>query len=249
MRWVFYLMIWGCLASQTRADDAVPAATTSLQDQLRQQRDQLDARLKANPDDYAAVSARGDVRFFLGDFTAAMEDYDRMLVLHPEESASHWRRGIALFYASRPVDAAAQFEKYHSFDNVDRENGIWRYFSQVKAIGREKAQAELLRYEKDDRPPFPEVYKLFSGELSADQVMESINAGKRSETEQQSCEFYAHLYIGLNAAINGDAEVAKKHLELAVKNDWPKTAGYGPRYMWHVGRVHLELLNRPKVEL
>ncbi len=248
MRWIGCLLSLGCLATVAVADDSPSARKAALHMQLQQQREQLDARIEANPKDFASVSARGDVRFFLGDFAAAVEDYDQMLVLHPEEAASHWRRGIALFYAGRPADAAAQFEKYHSFDNVDRENGIWRYFSQVKAIGREKAQAELLRYEKDDRPPFPEVHKLFSRELTADQVMETINAGKRPEAEQQSCDFYAHLYIGLNAAIDGDPEVAKKHLELAVKNDWPRTAGYGPRYMWHVGRVHLELLNRPKVE-
>ncbi|MFT5324709.1 MAG: hypothetical protein ACI8P0_002573, partial [Planctomycetaceae bacterium] len=25
-------------------------------------------------------------------------------------------------------------------------------------------------------------------------------------------------------------------------NEWGPNGGYGPRYMWHVGRVHLDLL-------
>ena len=41
-------------------------------------------------------------------------------------------------------------------------------------------------------------------------------------------------------------EEASKHLHKAVANPWAPTAGYGPEYMWHVGRVHYDLLVPPK---
>ena len=79
------------------------------------------------------LSQRGDVLFFLGDFKEAVADYEEMVDLDPQQGDSHWRRGIARFYAGKAKEAAQQFEAYHSFDDIDRENGIWRYFSQYRA--------------------------------------------------------------------------------------------------------------------
>ena len=122
---------------------------------------QLTGQIAQNPRTVRLYSQRGDARFFLGQFPDAVADYDKMVELDASLDTSHWRRGIALFYTQNYADAARQFERYHSFDNVDRENGIWRYLCQVKADGVEKAQAGLLKYDKDDREPFGDVYRLF----------------------------------------------------------------------------------------
>lgn len=189
-----------------------------------------------------AYSRRADAYFFLGQFAKAVADYDEMLKLDESLANSHWRRGIALFYAGQYKDAAAQFESYHSFDQVDRENGIWRYLSQHKAYGREKAREGLLKYEKDDREPFPSVYKLFAGKMTADEILEGIAAAKIPKDEREKRLFYAHLYIGLNYAVEGDSAAAQQHLRLSTLNKWGPAAGYGPNYMWHVGRLHEQLL-------
>ena len=165
-----------------------------------------------------------------------------MVELSPEVDGSHWRRGIAYFYAGKYEDAAAQFERYHSFDNVDRENGIWRYLSQVKAVGREKARAGLLKYAKDDREPFPAVYELFAGRITPEAILKGIADAKLADGERESRLFYAHLYIGLNEFIEGREKSAQEYLEKAVRNTWAEKAGYGPHYMWQVARVHEELL-------
>ena len=91
--------------------------------------------IEADSKNTNAHSRRGDAHFFLGKFDEAVADYDQMVQLDEKLGDSHWRRGIAFFYAGRFKDAAAQFESYHSFDQVDRENGIWRYLSQHKAHG------------------------------------------------------------------------------------------------------------------
>jgi lipoprotein NlpI len=198
--------------------------------------------IEKSPDDKNLYSRRGDAYFFAGQFAKALDDYSEMVRISPEEDASHWRRGIAYFYAGKYDDAAAQFERYHSFDNVDRENGIWRYLSQVKAVGREKARAGLLKYAKDDREPFPAVYELFAGRITPEAILKGIADAELSDGERENRLFYAHLYIGLNEFIEGREKTAQEHLDNAVRNTWAPTAGYGPHYMWQVARVHEELL-------
>ncbi|MGD9853595.1 MAG: hypothetical protein AB7U20_01460 [Planctomycetaceae bacterium] len=215
---------------------------SGLLQELGERRASLDLKIAENPQDVDLFSARGDVLFFLGEFEPAVRDYSRMVELNPALDSSHWRRGIAWFYAGRYADAARQFERYHSFDNVDRENGIWRYLCQVKAHGVEKARAGLLKYEKDDRQPFPDVYRLFAGDVEPEEILRRIATAKVSDEEREKRLFYAHLYIGLWHAVHDRPLQALPHLEQAVQNTWAPRAGYGPRYMWHVGRLQQQLL-------
>ncbi len=202
----------------------------------------LTVAIDASPKNDDLYSQRGDVQFFLGDFKAAAADYDKMVDLDPKLDSGHWRRGIAWFYTEEYEKAAGQFERYHSFDNVDRENGIWRYLCQYKAFGVEKAREGLLKYEKDDREPFGDVYRLFQGTMTAVELLTKIRKAEISDTERQKRLFYAELYVGLNEEVEGRANSAREHLSAAASNPWPEQAGYGPHYMWQVARLHAELL-------
>ena len=212
-----------------------------LQEAFQERVEQLSKTIDAAPS-VGAYSQRGDAYFFLGDFDRALADYEKMVELNPDTGASHWRRGIARFYARKYPEAAKQFEEYHSFDNVDRENGIWRYLSQHRAYGVEKAREGLLKYEKDDREPFPAVYQLFAGRLTPQQIEKQIADAQIDDEERSKREFYTHLYIGLNHAVEGRDAEAIKHLRKSTANTWGPKAGYGPNYMWHVGRLHYDLL-------
>ena len=186
-------------------------------------------------------SERGDSLMFLGEFEKAEADYLKMVKLKPELDTSHWRLGIAMFFANHPRQAAEQFDKYNSFDNVDRENGIWRYLSHYRAFGKDEARRQLLRYEKDDRPPFKEVYRLFDGSLTEEEVLKAI-PDDLPEASRESRSFYSHLYIGMNQVVEGRTDDAKISLRMATLNSWARKAGFGPDYMWHVGRLqYLEL--------
>jgi lipoprotein NlpI len=212
----------------------------------------LTAQTEKSPKSVDLYSRRGDAFFFRGKFAEAVADYETMATIQPDLETSHWRKGIAYFYARRYAKAAKQFENYHSFDNVDGENGIWRYLSQAKALGRERAREGLLKYEKDDREPFPDVYRLFAGELTADEVLGRIDRSQVGPEEKKKRLFYAELYVGLNDFVDGRHESAARHLDNAVKNEWGAKAGGGPGWMWHVGRVHRDLLiderTKPKTE-
>src|SRR5579872_4273625 len=203
---------------------------------------QFTEQIENSPKGVDLYSRRGDAFFFRGKFAAAVADYEKMVELQPDLERSHWRKGIAYFYAQRYKDAAAQFENYHVYDNVDRENGIWRYLSQIKALGREKARQGLLKYGKDDREPFPDVYRLFSGDLTGEDVLKRINDARITPREREQRLFYTQLYIGLNDYVEGRLDAAEKHLGEAARNNWGSQAGGGPGYMWHVARVHHDLL-------
>jgi lipoprotein NlpI len=237
------------LAAVSRAQEP-PAASDPVANrtQLEEQRVVLNKQIEQHPDDVELYSQRGDVHFFLGEFDDAVADYDRMVELQPELDASHWRRGIAYFYAGQYEQAAGQFERYHTFDNVDRENGIWRFLSQVKAYGLEEAREGLLKYDKDDREPFPDVYRLFAGAITPGEILQHIAEASISESERDKRLFYAELYIGLNYAVEDKPDEARPHLQAAARNQWGESAGYGPHYMWRVAGLHRDLLAQQPVE-
>jgi len=219
------------------------AERASLSRQFEETVSRLTKQLQDAPKRVDHYSARGDAYFFGGRFAEAVADYEKMVALQPDLEAAHWRRGIAYFFAGRFPDAARQFEIYHTHDDVDRENGIWRYFSQVKAYGAEKAQAGLLKYEKDDREPFPVIYRLFARSATPTEVFAQIRAAQVSTEEREKRLFYAQLYVGLNDGVVGNRTGAVEHLREAVRNSWAPRAAYGPRFMWHVGRLEYERLS------
>jgi len=233
-----------CFAQLTADKHPIPREDRKqLTDGLRKSAEQLTRQLiDADSQRNTLLSQRGDVWFFLGEFDKSVADYEAMVELDPKQGDSHWRRGIARFYAGKAKEAAQQFEAYHSFDDIDRENGIWRYFSQHRAYGPAKAKAGLLKYQKTDREPFPDVYRLFSGDTTPEKILAAINTAEISKDEREKRLFYAQLYIGLNHAVEGRDAAAIVHLRESTANPWGPAAGYGPRYMWHVGRVHLDLL-------
>ncbi len=90
-----------------------------------------------------------------------------------------------------------------------------------------EGRESLLKYEKDDREPFPAVFKLFAGTTSGKEILEGIAAARISDSDRQSRLFYADLYIGLNHAVQDrPAEAREPQLAQAVKNEWPH-GGYG----------------------
>ncbi|MGL5098272.1 MAG: tetratricopeptide repeat protein [Planctomycetia bacterium] len=236
----------GCTAAEAPAADAplTDADRAKMAAEFEATVARETARLKDRPDAVEAYSERGAALFHLGRFKDSVADFDKMIELEPAQEASHWRRGIALYYAGDFAGGAAQFQKYHSFDDVDRENGIWRFLCQTEAFGLEKARADLLKYKTDDRPPFADVYAMFAGKIEPADVLKRIEAAPLGDTERRKQKFYADLYVGLYLATLKKPAEAQKHLAAATANSWGRSAGGGPGYMWQVARLHDEKLRR-----
>ena len=221
---------------------------TRLNDDLDSAIQKWTGRIKEEPKSVESYSHRGDALFMRGRFADSLADYEKMVDLDATLDAGHWRRGIAYFYAGKYEQASHQFEIYHTHDDVDRENGIWRYLSQVKAHGVEKARKGLLKYAKDDREPFPAVYQLFEGKTTPDKIFEQIRSASVDDEEREKRLFYANLYAGLNLAVENKPDEAAKVLRGAVANTWAPKGGFGPSFMWHVARLQYEELRRAKKE-
>lgn len=219
--------------------------TAEDREALRKQWDEdlavVSKRIEVKADDVPLLSKRGDLHFFRGEFAQSVRDYERMSELDPMLDASHWRLGIAYFYAEQPQKSAKQFDKFFVTDDVDREAGLWRYIAQAPTLGTEKARAGLLKYTKDDREPLPTIYRLFEEELTPDDLLKSVDA-KLPQSVREQRLFYIELYLGLWHDAFKRPEKALPHFRAATANRWGRTASYGPNYMWHVARVHYERL-------
>ena len=135
--------------------------------------------------------------------------------------------------------AAHQFEIYHTYDNVDRENGIWRFMSQTRSVGPEKARKGLLEYKKTDRPPYPWLYLLYAGKMKPEQVLIEIKKAGFDQRYETRVRFHADLYLGIHYELNGNQAKSLEHLRKATANAYGRATG---TYMWQVARVHHDLL-------
>ena len=83
---------------------------------------------------------------------------------------------------------------------------------------------------------------MFARQLTPEKILTNIRTADLVDRERKKRLFYAHLYISLNYAIENKPKTSLRHLYNSVANTWGPTAGYGPNYMWHAGRLHYNLI-------
>jgi len=181
---------------------------------------------------------RGSEQFILGRIDESIADFDRAIALAPERERQHWKRGISYYYAGRYRDGQKQFEAYQTFDDNDVENAVWRFLCMARGAGLDEARRSILKIRRDPRVPMMEVYDLFAGKLTVDDVLRAVEAGDPSADELHRRRFYAHLYLGLYYDATGDSGKAREHVTLAAEK-YP--IGH---YMADVARVHARRLAR-----
>jgi lipoprotein NlpI len=203
-----------------------------------------DAKISANPRVVEAYSRRGDCQLFLGHFSEAVADFEKMIALDPAQDAPHWRLGIAYYFAGQFAKSARQFEKYHSYDGGDRENGVWRFLAQAKSDGIEKARGEMLAYTHFDREPFPSLYEMFAGKKTPDDVLAEMK--RKGLESDENALFFGRYYAGLDEELLGRHERALELLSEAVAGPLKGGGAAGLPYMWQVARVHFDALHDKK---
>jgi lipoprotein NlpI len=194
--------------------------------------------LAIDPKAAEAYDHRGSEQFKLGHLAESLADFDRFLELRPDERPGHWKRGITLYYLGKFDEGRKQFEGYEKVDTDDVENAVWHYLCAARLLGADKARAKLLKIGKDARVPMMEVYALFGGKAKPEDVLAAAEDGRPSPAQLRQRLFYAHLYLGLYAEVNGDKKKALEHMEKAAGE---YRIGH---YMGDVARVHAELLRK-----
>jgi lipoprotein NlpI len=198
----------------------------------------FDRVLELDPKAAEAYNHRGSEQFKLGHVAESLADFDRFLELRPDERPGHWKRGISLYYLGKFDAGRKQFEGYEKVDTNDVENAVWHYLCTARLLGPDKARAALLKIGKDARVPMTEVYALFGGKAKPEDVLAAAEEGRPSAAELRQRLFYAHLYLGLYAEVNGDKKEALEHMGKAAGE---YRIGH---YMGDVARVHAELLRK-----
>lgn len=193
--------------------------------------------VKVSPEQPLVYNRRGALYFKLGRFDDSIADFDREIELDPRRKLNHWQRGLSYYYAGRYEDGAKQFELAFKTENPnDYENGIWHFLCRARLDGVDKARESILDIEGDERIPMREIYALYRGHGTADDVMQAAERGYPNAAELNNRLFYALLYVALFDDVSGNTETALRLTERAVSN-FQVT-----HYMWDVARVHLETL-------
>jgi lipoprotein NlpI len=195
----------------------------------------LSAALKLDPGLSYLWQARGEVNFKASHFKESVADFDRVLELAPERAPHHWQRGISLYYANRFSDGRKQFESHRTVNPNDVENAAWHFLCAARESGVTNAQKAMLTSGRDSRVPMDEIYALYRGTGSVENVLTAA-ARAVSDPKQQDALFYAHLYLGLYFDVTGQPARAREHMSKAAK-DFAI-----PYYMGDVARVHLRKL-------
>jgi lipoprotein NlpI len=198
--------------------------------------------MELDPKNAGYPQHRGMANFLAGKFTESVADFDKEIALDDKRATGHWMRGISLYYAGRYADGKKQFDAYQKTDRNDVENAVWHFLCAAKADGIDKARDGILKIGKDTRVPMMEVYELYKGKIKPDDVLAACGKGRPTEQEHNRRQFYAHLYLGIYADVQGDKKKAEEHLALAAGK---YKIGH---YMGEVARVHLEVLRAKKKE-
>jgi tetratricopeptide (TPR) repeat protein len=168
-----------------------------------------------------------------GRIEESVAGFDRLVKLAPNALPQLWQRGIALYYAGRFKDCRAQFESHRTVNPNDVENAAWHFLCVARAESPAKAKAALLPVGPDSRVPMSQIYQMFRGELTVEQVLKAGGA-------QLESQFYAELYSGLYLEALGNPDEALKHIRNAAADRYS-----GSGYMHDVARVHRDRLVGP----
>jgi lipoprotein NlpI len=196
---------------------------------------QYDQILKLRPQWAEGFNRRGAEHFKMAHIQQSLDDFDRAIQLDPSLAPYHWQRGISLYYAGRYDDGRKQFELHQTVNGNDVENAAWRYLCMARAGTVALARAAILPIQNDSRIPMMQIYALYKGKATADDVLASARFGSHTTEALSERLFYAHLYIGLYDEAAGDSKGARDHLVVANRYTID-------HYMGDVARVHLQLM-------
>ena len=174
-----------------------------------------------------AIMTRAVTAFEAGRFVESATAFDELAKAIPDRAPELWQRGIALYYARRYDDCRRQFESHRTVNPDDVENAVWHFLCVARAESPARARAALLPVGPDARVPMREVYQMFRGTLTPEQVLSAAGS-------QPAALFYAHLYVGLYFEAQGMSARALEHIRIAAADRFEREGGY----MHMVARVH-----------
>lgn len=181
---------------------------------------------------------RGIEYFNLGEFEKSVADFEQYAEFRPEQKPFLWQLGIAYYYTGQHQEGRQLFESHQNVNSHDVENAVWHFLCVSKLEGFEAARKALISLDGDTRIPMMQVYALFKGYGTEEDVLKAAHAGTAVDGGLIRQSFYAHLYLGLYHEAKGDADKSFDYMLKAAQHY--KSNGY----MGEVARVHRDWLKK-----
>lgn len=158
-----------------------------------------------------------------------------------------WKRGIALYYAGRYAEAAAQFRE----DLIEKpkvmEESVWLSLCEAQQGDFQGARQRMRDFDgqngvlEDTGPGVRRsIYTLFLG--GGDEHTANMVLQETARAQGSSESFYAALYLGLFAEAQNDVDNAKRWTCYAVCCDYAQTS---TDFMVSVAQLHARLRGWP----
>jgi len=196
--------------------------------------ERITATIESTGASAALYNRRGEANFRAGSIDASILDFNRAIRLEPRLEPHHWQRGISYYYAGRFEEGYKQFELHQTVNPSDVENGVWHFLCRARANGIDDARAHMLPIGGDPRVPMAEIWRLFQGKATVDEVFQAARQGVGSAIENQL--FYANLYVGLYYEALDQGAKASEYIQKAAESPG------ATHYMGDVARVHARML-------
>ena len=196
--------------------------------------ERITAMIESSGGSVQLYNQRGEANFRAGSIDSSIADFSRAIKLEPRLEPHHWQRGISYYYAGRFEDGNKQFELHPTVNPRAVEHGVWQFLCRARANGIEDARAHMLPLSGDPRVPMAEIWRLFQGKGTVEDVFQAAERGAGSTLHHQL--FYAHLYVGLYYETLDQGAKASEHIRKAAE------APGATHYMGDVARVHARML-------
>ena len=178
----------------------------------------------------SALIQRGMQLFRELNLAASLEVFDSLYAAHQQLQPQLWQRGLALYYANRFAEGAAQFRlDAAAYNTADAEEAIWACLCESRLEGGlPAARARMLAVGQDPRPVLRIALRVFRGEAGAEELAQ---AGAASAHDS----FYALLYEGLLLEAQGNAPASARAISSALASPY---AASSSDFMVSVARMH-----------
>lgn len=196
--------------------------------------------VELDPSSVDAFQRRGEENFKLAKFKESVADFEKVVTLQPQRKPYHWQLGISYYYTRQHKEGQALFESHQTVNSSDVENAVWHYLCVANALGLDEAKKRLLPIPNDTRVPMMQVYALFGGKGTEEDVIKKAHEGRVIGGARSRQIFYAHLYLGIYHEILGNDEKAYDYIKKAAQQY--KENGY----MGQVARAHKIWLDRKR---
>lgn len=212
----------GILAENALADNDIETVTAAVAE-IRS-RENIPGRVK---------NEIARILFGAGEMKDSVAVYDEILETFPSDKPQMWQRGLALYFADEFEKGVDQFESHQTFNSQDVENSVWHLLCKSRLTSVEEARKEMILIEHDSRVPMKQVFDMFAGSGSPEEVLKACGYDK-DDIKPDGSIYHGLLYVGLFHEMIGDQEASNQSMIEALKYK-PSMSGL----MGHVAEGHL----------